>query len=145
MDLGATRVVDPAAESLTDVVREVTDGRGADVTYEVTGALAGLELAGRATRMSGKLCIVGYHQGGTRAVALGEWNWMALQLVNAHFRDVDTIMAGMRAGMRLVNAGLLDASSLVSVSSPLDRIADAFQIAAAKPPGFVKALVDPGA
>jgi threonine dehydrogenase-like Zn-dependent dehydrogenase len=144
-DLGATRIVDPAAESLAEVVHEVTDGRGADVTYEVTGMLAGLELAGRVTRMSGKLCIVGYHQGGTRAIALGDWNWMAFQLVNAHFRDVDTIMGGMRAGMRLVNAGVLDASSLVSASYPLGRIADAFETAAAKPNGFVKAVVEPGA
>jgi L-iditol 2-dehydrogenase len=143
-DLGATRIVDPRAESLPDVVREVTDERGADVTYEVTGVLAGLELASQVTRMSGKLCIVGYHQGGTRAIALGDWNWMALQIVNAHFRDTDTIMSGMRAGMRLVNAGLLDASSLVTASYPLTRIADAFQIAAAKPDGFVKAVVEPG-
>jgi L-iditol 2-dehydrogenase len=144
-ELGATRIVDPAAEPLADVVHEVTDGRGADVTYEVTGVLAGLELAGRITRMSGKLCIVGYHQGGTRAIALGDWNWMAFQLVNAHFRDVDTIMGGMRAGMRLVNAGVLDASSLVSASYPLGQIADAFETAAAKPSGFVKAVVEPGA
>ncbi|HXE45642.1 MAG TPA: alcohol dehydrogenase catalytic domain-containing protein [Conexibacter sp.] len=143
--LGATRVVDTAAESLADVVQEVTDGRGADLTYEVTGIGPGLELAGDVTRMSGKLCIVGYHQGGTRAVPLGEWNWMAYQLVNAHFRDTDTIMAGMHAGMRLVNAGVLDASSLVTASYPLEQVSDAFEAAAARPEGFVKAVIETGA
>jgi L-iditol 2-dehydrogenase len=143
--LGATRVVDTSEESLDDVVRDITDGRGADVTYEVTGSGPGLELAGKVTRMSGKLAIVGYHQGGTRAVALGEWNWMAFTIVNAHFRNIDTIMAGMRAGMRLVNAGVLDASSLVTGSYPLGRIAEAFETATAKPDGFVKAVIEPGA
>jgi len=143
-DLGATRVVDTTAESLPDVVHDVTDGRGADVTYEVTGIGAGLELAGQVTRMSGKLCIVGYHQGAARTIALGAWNWMAFEIVNAHFRDIDTVMSGMRAGMRLVDAGLLDASPLVTGSYPLSQIAEAFQIAVAKPDGFVKAVVVPG-
>jgi L-iditol 2-dehydrogenase len=142
-ELGATRVVDTAKESLAEVVRETTDGRGADVSYEVTGTGAGLELAGEVTRMSGKLCIVGYHQGGTRAIPLADWNWMAFELVNAHFRDIDTIMRGMRTGMRLVNAGVIDPSSLVTGSYPLDRIGEAFERAAAKPDGFVKAVVEP--
>jgi L-iditol 2-dehydrogenase len=142
-ELGATRVVDVGEESLADAVRDVTDGRGADVTYEVTGTAAGLELAGAVTRMGGTLGIVGYHQGGTRTVPLGDWNWMAFRLVNAHFRDIDTIMRGMRAGMRLVNAGILDASSLVTASYPLGRIGEAFETAAAKPDGFLKAVVEP--
>jgi L-iditol 2-dehydrogenase len=142
-ELGATRVVDISSESLPDVVREVTDGRGADLTYEVTGVTAGLELAGKVTRMSGKVCIVGYHQGGTRAIPLGNWNWMAFNLVNAHFREPATILSGMRAGMRLVNAGVLDPSGLLTRTYPLDGISAAFEAAADKPVGFVKAVVDP--
>lgn len=142
-ELGATRVVDTTTQSLPGVVEEITDGRGADVTYEVTGIERGLALAGEVTRMSGKLCIVGYHQGGTRSIPLADWNWMAFDLVNAHFRDIDTIMRGMRTGMRLVNAGVLDAAQLVTGSFSLDEIGRAFETAAAKPDGFVKAVVEP--
>jgi L-iditol 2-dehydrogenase len=144
-DLGATRVVDTRRESLADAVAEVTDGRGADLSYEVTGIQPGLDLAGEVTRMSGKVCIVGYHQGGPRTLPLAQWNWMAFKVINAHFREIDTIMAGMRAGMRLVNAGKLDVSSLVSGSYPLERLADAFETAVAKPDGFIKAVVIPEA
>ena len=143
-ELGATRVVNTRAESLADVVAEVTDGRGADVTYEVTGVQAGLDLAGEVTRMSGKLCIVGYHQDGTRAIPLGRWNWMAFELLNAHFRDPEHVMRGMRAGMRLVETGALDVAPLVTHTYPLAGVADAFETAAAKPEGFVKAVVEPG-
>jgi L-iditol 2-dehydrogenase len=142
-EIGATRVVDTSTQSLPRVVEEITDGRGADVTYEVTGIERGLVLAGEVTRMSGKLCIVGYHQGGTRSIPLADWNWMAFDLVNAHFRDTDTIMRGMRTGMRLVNAGVLDAAQLVTGSFSLDEIGRAFETAAAKPDGFVKAVVEP--
>jgi L-iditol 2-dehydrogenase len=142
-ELGATRVVDTSTQSLPRVVDEITDGRGADLTYEVTGIEPGLVLAGEVTRMSGKLCIVGYHQGGIRSIPLADWNWMAFDLVNAHFRDTDTIMRGMRIGMRLVNAGALDAAQLVTGSFSLDEIGRAFETAAAKPDGFVKAVVEP--
>ena len=141
--LGATRVIDTSRDALAETVRDLSDGRGADVTYEVTGVNAGLELAGQVTRMSGKLCIVGYHQGEPRSIPLGRWNWMAFEILNAHFREIDTIMRGMRAGMRLVSAGILDASALVSDTYSLSRISEAFKAATEKRDGFVKAIVEP--
>jgi L-iditol 2-dehydrogenase len=143
--LGATAVVDVSSASLEDVVAEVTGGRGADLTYEVTGNEHGLAAASAVTRMSGKVCIVGYHQGGPRSIPLGHWNWMAFEVINAHFRDKETIMRGMRAGMALVDAGVLQVGSLVSERYPLDRIGEAFTTAAARPAGFVKAVIEPGA
>lgn len=140
--LGATRVVNIERESLVDAVADITNGRGADLTYEVTGIQAGLDLAGETTRMSGKLCIVGYHQGAPRSIPLGRWNWMAFQIVNAHFRPVETIMSGMRKGIELVNAGVLDVSSLRTNVYRLDDLAEAFEAAVAKPNGFVKAVVE---
>jgi threonine dehydrogenase-like Zn-dependent dehydrogenase len=142
--LGATRVVNTTTDSLADAVGKVTDGCGADLSYEITGVSEGLRMAGEATRMSGKVCVVAYHQGGTREIPLGRWNWMAFQIVNAHFRDIDTIMHGMRAGMRLVNAGILDVSGLMTCTFPLASIAEAFEIASARPEHFVKAVVEPG-
>jgi L-iditol 2-dehydrogenase len=131
--LGATRTVDVRRESLA--------GLDADVTFEVTGVQAGLLAAGDATRMSGKLAIVGYHQGEPRAIPLGHWNWMAFQLLNAHFRDVATIMRGMRTGMRLLTSGRLQLDDLVTHRFPLADVNHAFAVAAEKPAGFVKATV----
>ena len=142
---GATRAVQADTESAADAVLEVTDGRGADVTYEVTGVNDGLDLAGDLTRMGGKICVVGYHQGAPRTIALGRWNWMAFDIINAHFRDIGTIMSGMRAGMRLVNSGRLDIAGLVTGVFALERLGDAFNTAVARPDGFVKAVVEPGA
>jgi L-iditol 2-dehydrogenase len=140
-DLGATRVVDVRTESLPDVVAELTGGVGADVTFEVTGAQAALEVVGDVTRMSGKIALVGYHQGDLRRIPLGHWNWMAFQIVNAHFRDVSTIMRGMTVGMRLTTSGRLSLHGLVTHAFPLEQINDAFATAVAKPKGFVKATV----
>jgi threonine dehydrogenase-like Zn-dependent dehydrogenase len=139
--LGATRVVDVTRESLPDVVRSLTAGRGADITFECTGTQAALSTIGDTTRMSGKLAIVGYHQGSARQVPLAYWNWMAFTIVNAHFREVATILRGMSIGMRLLAAGELSMADLVTHRFPLEGINDAFATLRDKPEGFVKAVV----
>jgi L-iditol 2-dehydrogenase len=141
--LGATRTVDVASESLPDVLKELTDGRGVDVSFEVTGVQPGLDLVGEVTRMSGTVAIVGYHQGAPRSLRLGEWNWMAFRIVNAHFRDVETILRGMRIGMRLLMSGRTTMDDLMTHRFPLERIDEAFRTAVEKPAGFVKATVVP--
>jgi L-iditol 2-dehydrogenase len=138
-ELGATRIA--SVDTLADVVAAQTGGALADVTFEVTGAPAALAMLGRVTRMSGKVAIVGYHQGADRPLPLGHWNWMAYDIVNAHFRDPGTIIRGMRTAMRLLTAGRLSLDGLVSHRFALEDINEAFAVAAAKPPGFVKATV----
>ncbi|HEX2235647.1 MAG TPA: alcohol dehydrogenase catalytic domain-containing protein [Actinomycetota bacterium] len=142
--LGADRVVDVARESLAEAVAGETDGAGADVSFEVTGVQGPLGVLGDVTRMSGKIAIVGYHQGGDRSLPLARWNWMAFEIVNAHFRDRATILRGMRVGMRLLTSGRVALDELVTHRYPLEDIGSAFETAHAKPDGFVKATVSVG-
>jgi 2-desacetyl-2-hydroxyethyl bacteriochlorophyllide A dehydrogenase len=154
--LGATHTVDVTREDLAGRVREICDRvpagihdagvdpldeTGVDVAFEVTGVQAPLDVLGDAVRMSGKVVIVGYHQGGTRAIPLGQWNYKALQVVNAHFREIATIMRGMRVAMRLLTSGRLTLDDLVTHRFPLERIDEAFAVAHDKPEGFLKSTV----
>jgi len=141
--LGATHTVNVGERSLEEAVSDLTDGRGADVAFEVTGVQPGLDLLGRVVRMSGTAAIVGYHQGAARSIDLAMWNWMAFRVVNAHFRDVATILRGMQRGMRLLTSGRIAIDDLVTDRFPLDQIDKAFRTAVEKPPGFVKATVIP--
>ena len=141
LKLGASRVVNVSNESLPEVVKQMTDGSGADVSFEATGAQAPLTLLGDVTRMSGKIVIVGFHQGGMREIPLAYWNWMAFQIHNAHFRDISIIMRGMRIGMRLLTSGRLSLDDLVTHRFRLDEINQAFATACEKPEGFVKSTV----
>jgi L-iditol 2-dehydrogenase len=138
---GATHVVNVANESLVDMVRELTDGKGADISIEATGAQAPLMMLGDVTRMSGKLAIVGFHQGGTRQIPLAYWNWMAFTIINAHFREVSTIMRGMKIGMRLLTSGRLSLADLVTHRFSLDEVGRAFQTTHEKPNGFMKSVI----
>jgi threonine dehydrogenase-like Zn-dependent dehydrogenase len=122
--IGATHTVDVRSERLADVVRAHSD--------RVPAGTFG---------MAGKLVIVGYHQGGTREIPLAAWNWKALRVINAHFREVATIMRGMRTGMRLLSSGRLEIDELVTHRFGLEQVGEAFQVAVDKPSGFVKSTV----
>ena len=139
--LGATHVVNVSKEALPKAVKALTDGRGADVTFEVVGAQAPLNLIGDVTRMSGKAVLVGFHQGEPRQIPLGYWNWMAFQILNAHFREETTILRGMRIGMRLLTSGRLSLEDLVTHRFQLNDIGEAFRTAHEKPEGFVKSTI----
>lgn len=141
LKLGATHVVNPATESLPEAVKSLTDGQGADVAFEVVGSQAPLRLLGDITRMSGKVVIVGYHQGEPRQIPLGYWNWMAFQILNAHFREEATILRGMRIGMRLLTSGRMTLEDLVTHRFGLRDINKAFLAAHEKPEGFVKSTI----
>ena len=76
-----------------------------------------------------------------REVPLAFWNWMAFTIVNAHFRELSTIMRGMTIGMRLLADGVLSMDGLVTHRYPLDQINEAFATLRDKPPGFAKAVI----
>jgi len=139
--LGATRTVLVGEQDLGEVVAELTGGRLADVCIECAGTQAALDSVGAVTRMSGKVVLVGFHQGPPRSIPLGHWNWMAYDLRNAHFREMSAILHGMAVGARLLRAGLVDLAAHVTHRFELADIGTAFDTALSKPAGFVKATV----
>jgi threonine dehydrogenase-like Zn-dependent dehydrogenase len=124
-------------------------GRGDDVggeferVVECAGTQAALDTASALVAERGRLVIAGYHQDGPRTVDLQSWNWRGIDVVNAHERDAGTIVEAMRAAAELVEAGELDLGPLLTHRFPLARLGDAFEAALQRPPGFVKAWVEP--
>lgn len=122
-------------------VETITDGAGCNVVIEAAGAQATLDLCGPLTCERGRLVIAGFHQDGPRQVDLQLWNWRGLDVVNAHERDPEIYMRGLRQAARLVADGQIDPRPLYSHQVPLRRLDDAFQMMRDRPQGFLKALV----
>lgn len=129
--------------SIIGVVKELTGGRFCERVVEAVGKPAPLDLAAELTGERGRLIIAGYHQDGPRQINMWLWNWRGLDVVNAHERDQNMYVEGMRAGIAAVAAGRLDLSELVSHSFPLERLGAALDAARDRPDGFVKAVVRP--
>lgn len=133
------RILGAAAE-----VRRDTAAEGLyDVVVEAAGTQEALDTASRLVADGGRLVIAGYHQDGRREIDLGNWNWRALEIVNAHERDPQAYVRGMRRAIELVLDGTLDLEKLVTHTFPLDRLDEAFELARTRPSGFLKAVVCP--
>ena len=144
--LGADEALDPSELPPEYFLTQFSDwqsDRGFEVVVEGSGTRAGLTLAGEMVRAHGVLSILGYHQGGARQVDVGMWNWKAIDVVNAHVRRRTDLMESMRIGLELTANGLIDLGALVTHRYGLDEVDRAYTDLMEKPPGFIKAVVQP--
>jgi len=140
--LGAanTLVMDDHAKIIARV-QEMTRGSGCDCVIEAVGQQWPLDLAAELTRERGRLIIAGYHQDGPRQVNMQLWNWRGLDVINAHERDPQVYVSGIRAAVDAVRQGHLDPTPLFTHQFGLDDVSDAFECMWGRPDRFMKALV----
>ena len=126
---------------LIEEVKRLTNDAGCDCVIEAVGQQWPLDLAAELTRIRGRLIIAGYHQDGPRQVNMQLWNWRGLDVINAHEREDVVYVDGMRAAVEAVAVGRLNPAPLYTHVLPLERIGEAFDLLAARPDGFFKALI----
>jgi threonine dehydrogenase-like Zn-dependent dehydrogenase len=124
-------------------VRELTGGRFCDRVIEAVGKQWPLDLAAELTREGGRLIIAGYHQDGPRQFNMQLWNWRGFDVINAHERDPEVSVQGMRDAVVAIEAGRIDPAMLVTHRYPLERLGDALNATRDRPGHFVKAVVIP--
>jgi threonine dehydrogenase-like Zn-dependent dehydrogenase len=140
---GAThRIVMDDHWRIIDQVKELTGDEGCDCVIEAVGAQWPLDLAGELTRIRGRLLIAGYHQDGLRQVNMQLWNWRGLDVINAHERDPQVYIKGMRHAVEAVASGRLDLSPLYTHRYSLDDAGQALHNLQQRPDGFLKALIE---
>jgi 2-desacetyl-2-hydroxyethyl bacteriochlorophyllide A dehydrogenase len=137
-EFGATPI---EAGRAREDIKLLTGDRGCDCVFEAAGTQASLDLASELTTERGRLVIAGYHQDGPRQVNMQLWNWRGLDVINAHERDPQVYVEGMRSAIRAVEAGVMNPLPLYTHTFTLDELPRAFETLAQSPEGFVKALI----
>jgi len=128
--------------AILDQVKEHTEGRGCEVVIEAVGEQWPLDLATELTAERGRLVIAGYHQD-ARQVNMQLWNWRGLDVINAHERDPDVYVRGIREAAHAVETGALDPTLLYTHSFPLAEVGVALNGLKARPEGMLKTWVTP--
>jgi threonine dehydrogenase-like Zn-dependent dehydrogenase len=126
---------------ILEQVKALTDGKWCERVIECTGLQWPLDLSGEMTAERGRLVIAGYHQDGLRQVNLQLWNWRGIDVINAHERDPQMYVDGMKRAVDLMVEGVLDPTPLYTHKLPLDRLGEALELTRTRPDGFMKALV----
>lgn len=114
-------VLDPSAVDQVDAVEKWTNGAGADVVFEVSGAAAAVRGATALAKVRGTIVVVAIHPT-PRELDLQRVFWRELRILGARVYEREDF----EEAVCLLNDGLLPADSLISQIVVLDDIADAF-------------------
>ena len=122
-------------------IKELTQQRGAERVIECVGSQWPLDIANDVIGERGRLVIAGYHQDGPRQVNMQHWNWLGIDVVNAHERDPRNYVRGMQDAIEAVIAGRIDPTPLLTHTYALDQLDRAMTDLAERPDHFVKGSV----
>ncbi len=133
-----------------EAIKELTEGRGADVSIELSGHYAALHEAIRATAYASRVVVAGFLQGGGDALRLGEeFHHNRIELVSSQISNVAPRLAHRwsvsrleRTVVGLAAEGRLQLEPLVSHVLPAERAADAFRLLDERPEEAVQVVLD---
>ncbi|MCX4615163.1 MULTISPECIES: alcohol dehydrogenase catalytic domain-containing protein [Streptomyces] len=120
-ELGLT-AWDPADDDVPALVGEWTGGAGADVAFEVSGAVGGVDTAVDVLGVRGRLCLVAIHPR-PREVNLHRFFWRELTLIGARLYD----RSDFERAVALVADGTIAVGRLISKVVPLTEAPAAFE------------------
>ncbi len=136
LELGADVALDPDDGPVAERVRELTDGRGADVCLEVSGHYAALHEAIRTVAYNARVCVAGFMQGEGAGLRLGEeFHHNRVSLICSQISGVAPSLQGRwdfdrlsRTAIELGISGRLKLTELITHTWAFDRAAEAFQL-----------------
>jgi L-iditol 2-dehydrogenase len=134
---GAAVAFDPAVENVVDSVRQRTEGRGADATFEAVGAPDTVLTAVEATRKGGTVVLVGNIAPRVelplQSVVTRELSLLGSCASNGEYPEC----------LDLLESGAIRVDSLISAVAPLEEGPEWFRRLHAREPGLIKVLLRP--
>lgn len=135
--LGAIRTIDAGSEDIATVMRELTQGEGADLTVDAVGAAATKRAALEAARPGGGVVWIGLHENPLTFDSFG------LTLPEKKiFGSYAATMAELKLALDLMASGQVDARTWTT-RLPLAEAEQAFRRALAAKGGDIKLVVEP--
>lgn len=119
---GATATINNGRQDAVELIKEMTDGLGADVAVEAVGVPATFELAAELVRPGGRVANVGVH--GEPATLHLESLWIKNVTITTGL--VDTYSTPTL--LRLIAAGQIDPSGFITHRFTLDEFEEAYDV-----------------
>ena len=129
--------INPKKQDVIQTVRALTEGRGADVVFEVAGAKDTFELAWQAARPNAVVVVVALYEE-AQTIPLNRMNGK-----NLTFKTGGVDASRCSDIMRLIEAGRLDTSLMITHRAPLNDIMTGYDIFANQKEGCIKWVVTP--
>ena len=128
-------------QKIIETVKNLTNGKFCERVIEATGKEWPLNLSIELTAERGKLIVAGFHQDGMRSLNVQMLNWRGIDMINAHERDSQKYIQGMKEAIKAIEEKKFDPFPFFTHTFPLDEMETAYQHLVERPEGFVKALI----
>ena len=128
----ADAVVDPTEEDPAEVLRSMTDGRGADTVMEVAGGRGTFEMAWRIARPNATVVVVAMYEE-PQILPLPD-----MYGKNLVFKTGGVDASHCRELMDLISSGEIDPSVLVTHRFPFGDVESAYKLFASRSDGVMK-------
>lgn len=141
---------DPRDGSPAEKIKALTNGRGADVTIEVSGSAGALHEAIRAAAYSARVVTLGFFQGEAQGLFLGEeFHHNRISLVCSQIGNVDPSLSYRWDRLRLIHTvmdlqarGSLDLRPVITHVIPFRQAAQGFQLLDETPDRALQVVLD---
>jgi 2-desacetyl-2-hydroxyethyl bacteriochlorophyllide A dehydrogenase len=135
---------------IAERIRAITDNRGADVAIEVTGSTNALNQAVRSVTYSAKVIALGFFQGESAGLFLGEeFHHNRINIVGSQISGTDPELTYRwnrlrltQTFMRLQSDGIIDLKPVISHLIPFDDGGEAFRILDQEPENALQVVLD---
>jgi L-iditol 2-dehydrogenase len=124
-ELGANVILDASQESVEEVVREVSNGRGADIVVNAVGKVAVLKQAIDIAARQGQVLYFAATLEPKVELDLDLIHYKELRLIGSY----DSIVAQYEQALALINAGIINVKKLISHRLPLEDVQLGYEIA----------------
>ncbi|MCP8881948.1 zinc-binding dehydrogenase [Devosia sp. XJ19-1] len=126
--MGASKTLDPNTDEVADAVKDLNGGAGADICIEVSGFPPALAEAMRTVCYAGRVVAMGFFQGETRGLQLGdEFHHNRIELISSQISGVAPEASHRwskprlwKTAVRLQHEGRLDLLPLITDTVPFE-------------------------
>jgi alcohol dehydrogenase len=136
--LGADAVINAGDMNPVEAIKELTDGKGADVCIEAVGSTDTLDACFESVRNAGNISVLGV---------------FSFEKVGVNIRDMLRRNLQMRCGranmihmsrlLSLIKNGKLDMTSIISHRMPLEKAGEAYNLAVSRSENVLKIMLIP--
>ena len=128
--------INPKKQDVIQTVRALTEGRGADVVFEVAGAKNTFELAWQAARPNAVVVVVALYEE-AQSIPLHR-----MYGKNLTFKTGGVDGCDCEETLRLIAQGQIDTEPLITHTYPLSKIQEAYDLFENKRDGVIKVAVE---
>ena len=142
LKFGATHTVNDATIDALDAIKEITDGKLADLVVEASGEIEAINMTSHLAKVGGHLLFFGI----PRAMTFDFDFWTLFRkycyTTSAGASALEPGRRSFRTALDLIASGRIDVSPMLTHRFPFERVLETYELARTRDDGVIKVVIE---